>query len=145
MSGALQYKLEVYCGVSLSPKHRSQQGTALQMRGVLWYKLEVYCQYLSDKLCRLGVPEQFPNKAHKIKKIVGTPAGCPWDTRGDKQGSTGWCPRNFLLFTIEILTEKGPFGLDTGGVFQGHPAVQRVFRNFMCSFGSRPICCQHFG
>ena len=28
--------------------------------GVLRYKLEVYCQYFSDKLCALGVPEQFP-------------------------------------------------------------------------------------
>ena len=27
----MQYKLEVYCGVSVSPKFRSQQGTALQM------------------------------------------------------------------------------------------------------------------
>ena len=36
IGGVLQYKLEVYCGVSLSPKLRSQQGTALQMGGVLW-------------------------------------------------------------------------------------------------------------
>ena len=44
IGGVLQYKLVVYCGVSLSPKLRSQQGTALQMGGVLRYKLEVYCQ-----------------------------------------------------------------------------------------------------
>ena len=56
IGGVLQYKL-VYCGVSLSPKFRSQQGTALQMGGVLRYKLEMYCQYLSDKLYGLGVPE----------------------------------------------------------------------------------------
>ena len=61
MGGVLRYKLEVCCGVSLSPKFRSQQGTALQMGGVLLYKLEVYCQYFSDKLYGLGVPEQFPN------------------------------------------------------------------------------------
>ena len=33
IGGVLQYKLEVHCGVSLSPKFRSQQGTALQMGG----------------------------------------------------------------------------------------------------------------
>ena len=38
-----------------------------------------------------------------LRKIPGTPAGCPWDTRRDKQVSTGRCPRNFLLFTIEEL------------------------------------------
>ena len=33
MGGALQYKLEVDCGVSLSPKLKSQRGTVLQMGG----------------------------------------------------------------------------------------------------------------
>ena len=51
----LQNKLEVYCGVSLSPKLSSQQGTALQMGGVLQYKLEVYCPYFLDKfLVKVG-------------------------------------------------------------------------------------------
>ena len=53
----LQYKWEVYRGVSLSSRLGSQQCTALQMGGVLRYKLEVYCQYFSDKLYGLGVPE----------------------------------------------------------------------------------------
>ena len=57
IGGVLQYKLVVYCSVSLSPKLRSQRGTALQMGGVLRYKLEVYRQYLSDKLYGLGVPK----------------------------------------------------------------------------------------
>ena len=56
----MQYKLEVYCGVSLSSRLKSQRGTALQMGGVLWYKLEVYHQYFSGKLYGLGVPEQCP-------------------------------------------------------------------------------------
>ena len=56
----MQYKLEVYCGVCLFPKLRSQRGTALQMGGVLRYKLEVYRQYFSDKLYGLGVPKQCP-------------------------------------------------------------------------------------
>ena len=33
MGGVLRYKWEVYCGVSLSSRLRSQQGTALQMGG----------------------------------------------------------------------------------------------------------------
>ena len=33
IGGVLQCKWEVYCGVSLSPMLRSQQGTALQMGG----------------------------------------------------------------------------------------------------------------
>ena len=57
MGGVLQYKLEVYCSVSLSPKLSSQRGTALQMRGVLRYKLEMYRQYFSDKLFGLGAPK----------------------------------------------------------------------------------------
>ena len=54
IGGVLQYKLEVYCGVSLSPKLRSQQGTALKTGGVLRYKLEVYRQYFSDTLYGFG-------------------------------------------------------------------------------------------
>ena len=64
----MQYKLEVYCGVSLSRKPRRKQGTALQMGGVLRYKLEVYRQYFSDKLYGLGVPKQSPSM--KTKYIV---------------------------------------------------------------------------
>ena len=60
MGGVLQYKLEVYCCISISPKLRSQRGTALQMGGVLRYKLEVYRQYFSDKLYGLGAPKQSP-------------------------------------------------------------------------------------
>ena len=64
MGGVLRYKWGVYCGVSLSSRLRSQQGTALQKKGgVLRYKLEVYCQYFSDKLYGLGVPEQCPELA----------------------------------------------------------------------------------
>ena len=51
IGGILQYKLEVYCGVSLSPKLRSQQGTALQMGGVL---------LLYRQVVRVGVPKQCP-------------------------------------------------------------------------------------
>ena len=36
--------------------------------------------------------------ADKLKKILGTPAGSPWDTREDNEGSTGRYARDFLLF-----------------------------------------------
>ena len=68
--GVLQYKLEVYCGVSLSSMLRSQQGTALQMGDVLRYKLEVYCQYFSDKLYRLRIPEQFPIECSSLNSFL---------------------------------------------------------------------------
>ena len=35
MGGVLQYKWEVYCWVCLSSRHRSQEGTVIQMGGVL--------------------------------------------------------------------------------------------------------------
>ena len=60
IGGVPQYKLQVYCSVSLSPELRSQQGTALQMGGVLRYKLEVYCQYFLGKSYGLGAPKQCP-------------------------------------------------------------------------------------
>ena len=69
MGGVLRYKLEVYCGVSLSSKLRSQHDTALQMEGVLWYKLEVYCQYFLDKLYGLGVPKQCPNYFGRFRYV----------------------------------------------------------------------------
>ena len=63
----LQYKLEVYCGVFLSLRLRSQRGTALRMGGVLRYKLEVYCQYFLDKLYGLGGQRE-GGKPHKSKE-----------------------------------------------------------------------------
>ena len=53
-----------------------------------------------------GRDRNFPNQQGELKKILGTPAGCPWDTRRDKQGSTDRCPR-YLLLTIGKLPEKG--------------------------------------
>ena len=72
-------------------------------------------------------------RAHKVKKIPGTPAGCPWDTRQDKQGSTGRCPSNFLLFIIEKRTERGIFA----GTPAGCPRDTRPSRGFseiLCDF-----------
>ena len=43
-------------------------------------------------------------KAHKLKKILRTPAECPGDTRRDKQGSTGRCPRNFSKLSAGTLS-----------------------------------------
>ena len=68
-----------------------------------------------------------------LRKIPGTPAGCSWDTRRDKQGSTGRCPRNLLLFAIEKRTEKGIFA----GTPAGCPRDTRPCRGFseiFCDF-----------
>ena len=80
-------------------------------------------------------------KGHiNLRKIPGTPAGCPWDTRRDKQGSTGRCPGDFLLFTIEKRTEKGIFA----GTPAGCPRDTRPSRGlseilcdfFLCAFSA---------
>ena len=79
-------------------------------------------------------PASQERKGHiNSRKIPGTPAGCPWDTRRDKQGSTGRCPRDFLLFTIEKRTEKGIFA----GTPAGCPRDTRPSRRFsenLCDF-----------
>ena len=52
----------------------------------------------------------------------------------DKQGSTGRCPRDFLLFVYHRKTDrKGHFSRDTSRVSLGHPAMQGAFRN-LCDF-----------
>ena len=80
IGGVLQYKLEVYCGVSLSPKLRSQQGTALQMRGVLRCKLEVYCECSLDKL---DGGWGFLNSAHFLGFLMFFPS-CSAQSRPSK-------------------------------------------------------------
>ena len=45
-------------------------------------------------------------EAHKLEKLLETPARCPWDTRRDKRGSTGRCPGDFLLFIIETWQKR---------------------------------------
>ena len=49
-------------------------------------------------------------KMHRnSRESSGLPAGCPWDTRRDKQESTGRCPADFLFFFLQKLTEVGIF------------------------------------
>ena len=73
-------------------------------------------------------------KGHiNLRKVLGTPAGCPWDTRRDKRGSTGRCPRDFLLIAIEKRTEKAIFA----GTPAGCPRDTRPSRGFseiLCDF-----------
>ena len=45
-------------------------------------------------------------KAHKLKKSSGHRPGVPGDTHQDKQGSTGWRPRDILLFAFEQCRKK---------------------------------------
>ena len=83
-------------------------------------------------------------KGHiNLREMPGTPAGCPRDTRRDKRGSTGRCPRDFLLVTIEKRTEKAIFA----GTPAGCPRDTRPSRGFseilcdffLCAF-SAPYC-----
>ena len=67
----------------------------------------------------------------KIRKVLGTPAECPRDTRQDKQGSTSRCPRGFLLFTMEELAFLPGHRL---GVFQGPPASRGRFSEMYAFF-----------
>ena len=62
---------------------------------------EFFCAKLSFHsvlrlLHRMRHIDQERKRQHKLKKIVRTPAGCPWNTRRDKQGSTGRCPSDLL-------------------------------------------------
>ena len=68
-------------------------------------------------------------KAHTLKNFLNLliTCWCPWDSQRDKQGSTGWCPRHFMLFiNIREIDRKGQFSRETGQVSQRHPAVQGV-------------------
>ena len=79
-------------------------------------------------------------KAHKLKKILGTPAGCPRDSRRDKQGSTSRCPRDFLWFAIEklaLLPEHRP------GV-PGTPGRPGGFQKFYVMFSCVPFLLPSF-
>ena len=86
-----------------------------------------------------GIPQE--RKGHiNLRKIPGTPAGCPWDTRRDKQGSTGRCPGDFLLFTIEKRTEKGIFAGTPAGCPRDTRPSRRFSENlcdfFLCAFSA---------
>ena len=66
---------------------------------------------------KVSPPRIQERKGHiNLRKMPGTPAGCPWDTRRDKRGSTGRCPRDFLLIAMEKTDRKGHFSRDTGRV-----------------------------
>ena len=91
--------------------------------------------HLQGPSCGGGVGQE--RKRHiNLGNHFGTPAGCPCDTRRDKQGSTGRCPRNFLLFVYYRKTDI--FCRDTGRVSQAHPAVQG-FQKFYAIFSFVPF------
>ena len=77
--------------------------------------------------------ESGKRKAHKLKQNPRDTGRVSWDTRRDKQGSTGRCPRDFLLIAIEKRTEKGVFA----GTPAGCPKDTRPSRGFseiLCDF-----------
>ena len=74
------------------------------------------------------------NRAHKLKK---NPRNTGWVFLGHPAGQTGvYRPVSQGLPNIYYrkTDRKRNFCRDTGRVSQGHPAIQRVFRNFMCIF-----------
>ena len=73
----------------------------------------------------------------KLREILGTPAGCPWDTRRDKQGSTGRCPGDFLFFTKKWL-KKGLFARTQAGCL-GDTRPSRAFSEFYVIFSYVPF------
>ena len=70
-------------------------------------------------------------------------AGCSWDTQQDKQGSTGRCPRDFLLISWETLTEKGNFPGRRPGVpgTPGRPVGFLKLCVCVCVFLVCLVCC----
>ena len=65
-----------------------------------------------------------------LRKIPGTPAGCPWDTRRDKQGSTGRCPRDFPVIYCRKTDRRAFLPGHRPGVpgTPGHPGgVQKIY------------------
>ena len=83
-----------------------------------------------------------------LRKMPRTPAG--WETRWDRQGSSGRCPRDLVLFAIEKLTEKGIFARtprDTRPSVPGTPRPSRGFAEiffndfFLCAFSSLLVWC----
>ena len=80
-------------------------------------------------------------KARKLREVLGTPAGCPWHTQQDKQGSTGRRPSQaFSIVYCRRTDRKGRFCWNTGRMSQKHLAFQGVFRNFMW-ISLMCLCC----
>ena len=75
-------------------------------------------------------PAKIPlaHRGHRHESWMGS-----LDTRRDKQGSTGWCPRDFLLSSIEKLTEKGSFAKTPAGC-GGDTRPSRGFSEILCEF-----------
>ena len=73
-------------------------------------------------------------KAHKLKKILGTRPGVPWDSRRDKQGSTGRCPKDLLWLYYRKTDQKEQF-------CPGHrPGCPRNTRSTRVPAGCRKLC-----
>ena len=89
-------------------------------------------------------------KTHKRRKILGTPAGCPWNTRRDKQGSAGQCSRDFLLFAIRKLKQKGIFaGTPEDNTLRRFSSLSDSVRQLCNNFATlcdtlRPLMCSKF-
>ena len=98
---------------------------------------EVYVEKVDVPALSL-TDESGKERAHKLKKNAWDTGRCPWDTRRDKRGSTGRCPRDFLLITIEKRTEKAIFaGTPAGCCRDTRPS--RGFQKFYVIFSYVPF------
>ena len=73
-----------------------------------------------------------------LRKILGKPAGCPWDSRRDIQ-CTGRCSRDFLFFFFLILKKKLTFLPGHRPGVPGTPSCPRGFQKFYVIFSFVPF------
>ena len=79
-------------------------------------------QVRQDNFSVWGVVQE--GKGHKVKEHARDTSRLSLGTRRDKQGSTGRCPRDFLLFPVIYYRKtdrKGHFCRDTSRASQGTP------------------------
>ena len=115
------------------PRNQADQTFLAAYPGILRDIPEVPEKFEKKKV---SVQFSFPIKKEKDTKLrnsLGTPAGRPWDTRRDKQGSTGRCPRDFLSLTFKKWTEKS-FSAGTPAGCPKHTLPSRGFSEILGDF-----------
>ena len=85
-------------------------------------------------------PLSFRKKHMSLRKITRTLAGCPCDTRRDKQGSTGWCPKKNLVVYFRKIDRQGHLS-----IYPGHRPVvptrpSRGASEILCDLSYVPFC-----
>ena len=76
-------------------------------------------------------------------KPSGHRPGVPWDTRRNKQGSTGQCPADLLLLTLEKLTKKGNFARTPARCPRATRPSSGFFRIFIWTLSDATLARRH--